>query len=276
MASLKFESALVRLNKARAQTGWTSQKSLGQNFLINDSVIQKMLQEFEKTPDLKWCEVGPGLGALTDLLIESKNFKFVVEIDNLLVNYWEEQKLQVFESDALKFYFSKKFGAKKPWGLISNTPYQISASLVINMICEQNPPKKMILMMQKEVADKILAVTPSSEYGFLSVFVKTFYNTRSLVRVSPESFLPAPKVQSQVLLFDQIGEREIQAHKYLKFLKTCFMFPRKKMLNSFKSHPKAPKISSLLLELGYTANVRAHEVSQEHFKFVFSSSQILG
>ncbi len=268
-------TARTRLKEAFEKLGIQPKKSLGQNFLINDHVIEKMLSEAWNGPIGSLLEIGPGPGALTDLLkqkVEREKIPYqVVELDHQLAQYWREQGLNVVEVDALQWHWQKEFFANElmlePRVLISNLPYQISSSLVIDRSLDAAPLSRMILMFQKEVAQRIRAQKQTEFYGMLSVIAQTFWQIETVCDVSPGDFLPPPNVASRVLVFRHKPSSVVDKKKYLKFVKACFLHPRKLLASNLEQGYACTKekAMALLVEQGFSEKVRAQELSVTQF-----------
>jgi 16S rRNA (adenine1518-N6/adenine1519-N6)-dimethyltransferase len=209
-------------------------------------------------------EIGPGLGALTDLLIELKLPLHLIELDPELAAFWRKKELGsclvVQEEDALQVDW-RDLTAIRPAVLVSNLPYQISSRLLVDRCLDAQPLDAMILMFQKEVADKILSKAPSAETGFLSVLAQTFWHVRSVIRAEPRDFLPTPKVASQVLFFQpMLPVPTSDPRGFLEFLKTSFAAPRKLLSSNLKAIYTARQVLEALKTLGLPEKIRAHEV----------------
>ncbi len=226
------EQILQRLQEMGAEP----KRSLGQNFLVADHVIEKIVAAARLSPCSQLIEIGPGLGALTeDLLKTDKPFR-VVELDRKFVEYWRERGLTVIEGDALALDWTQ-FQLPARSLLVSNLPYQISSSMVIERSVEPAGLSKMILMFQKEVAQRLVAKARTKDYGLLSVIAQTFWSLRVLLEAGPQDFYPPPKVASRVVVFDSLegighaadpllasaGERK----KFLRLVKAAFAHRRK-------------------------------------------------
>lgn len=252
----KIDQRLLVLNQK-------AKKSLGQNFLIDQKVVNDITGFVKKQSDLKWVEIGPGLGSLTDdlkdVLIQ------VIELDSVFAEFWRSQNLTVVEMDALKFDWSS---LEKPMGLVSNLPYQISSRIVIEMSINQ-VPEKMVLMFQKEVADRILSEKMQSSYGFLSVVAQTFWDIKKLVFVSPNCFSPRPKVDSQVLTFSKKNSEITDKKKYVEFVKQCFLERRKKISNKAKKLKLLNEFKEFFELKGLSLDMRAEELTPENFQQLF-------
>jgi len=186
-------TALARLQKRLDELRILSKKSLGQNFLISDSVINKILAAVEDEKPVRVIEVGPGCGALTDLLAEKYKDLTLIELDRILAEFWRSQNFKLIEADALQMRWD--FSAEHL--LVSNLPYQISSSLVIDRSLDPIQLKAMILMFQKEVAQRIRAVQQTEHYGMLSVIAQEFWVIGTVCDAGSRDFKPAPKVSSR-------------------------------------------------------------------------------
>ena len=185
-------TAREKLDQRMQEISHVAKKSLGQNFLVSDSVIDRILKQSEKFCSKGLIEIGPGLGALTDDLLKITKNYVAIEFDRGLSDYWSQKGLTVENVDALKYDWSK---APYPL-LVSNLPYQISSTLVVELSTIESPITHMVLMFQKEVAERIRANETSDHYGFLSVLAQMFWTIDKVCDASPRDFLPSPKIAS--------------------------------------------------------------------------------
>ncbi len=260
MDSLDLRSKIdQRLNRL----GQRAKKSLGQNFLVDQKIVDLIVSFVQKRADLNWIEIGPGLGSLTDDL--KNNLVKVIELDSVLANFWREQGLQVVECDALKFDWTE---VTKPMGLVSNLPYQISSRIVIEM-SEASVAEHMVLMFQKEVADRIISEEKNSSYGFLSVVAQSFWTVKKLVFVSPNCFNPRPKVDSQVLTFAHKVSKIQTRIKYTKFVKSCFLERRKKISNKAKKINCLAEFKEFFSLNDLSLDMRAEELTPANFQELY-------
>ncbi len=234
-------SAMAYLRQTMEALGLEPKRSLGQNFLISDRIIEKIILAVKGTNSASVIEVGPGLGALTRFL-KAEPFHFqVIELDRKLCEYWRNLGLEVTEADALQIDWSQ-FNMQRPASLVSNLPYQISSSLVIDRCLDQEQMDHMVLMFQKEVAQRIRAQQKDESYGMLSVVAQTFWEIETLADASSQDFYPAPKVASRVLFFHRRKETPIEdRRRYLKFIKGAFLHPRKLMSSNLQEATGTPK-----------------------------------
>ncbi len=228
-----------------------AQKSLGQNFLLDSNITNKIINTSLQKQGLasfvgyNICEVGPGPGGLTRSILEQNPDSLtVIEMDNRCIKIMEELKehyqtnFTIINNDALKVDISST--CNKPCQIISNLPYNVSVPLLIGWLKNIKKYCALTLMFQKEVADRILSSTKSKDYGRISVLAQLTCNIERLVNLSPECFTPAPKIWSSVLLFSPKAE-EIDA-KLLstveKITTTAFGQRRKMLRQSLKSMPE--------------------------------------
>lgn len=242
----------------------TAKKALGQNFLVSDHVIEKILDAAQSVKAHSMIEVGPGLGAITDLLLELKMKYQAIELDFTLYNYWKNQNLDVIQADALQTDWSQ-FDADL---LVSNLPYQISSSIVIEKSIQPYQLKWMVLMFQKEVAQRIRALAQSDAYGMLSVIAQEFWTIETVCEAGPRDFSPPPKIASRVLKFTR-KDSEIKFPKsYLSFVKQCFQ-QRRRILKSNLPAKHSESLLQWLSDNKLSDKVRAEELSPQQLKKLY-------
>lgn len=262
--------ARERLRVRKEFLGVEAKKSLGQNFLVSDHVIQKILQSVAAFGAASLVEVGPGLGALTDGLRAMPGNLTLIELDSVLARYWREQGAHVIEADALRWDWDLS-ALPRPCVFVSNLPYQISSSIVIERCLDPDPVDGMILMFQKEVAQRLRATPKDDAYGFLSVMAQTFWKTEMLLEASSHDFDPPPKVASRVVVFRPRGGPLPHRRKYLRFLKACFLQPRKLLVSNIAAGLHFPKeeAQKRLVGLGLDPKVRGDQLPLEKFLELF-------
>ena len=249
------EQLLERMN----EMGVSPKRSLGQNFLVNQNTIEKIVNRATSFMPSKVVEVGPGLGALTERMIQNSSDMILIELDNEFSKYWSKRGLEVVEQDALKVdWKSLKLPPKTLF--LSNLPYQISARIVIERSVAPSEIESMVLMFQKEVAQRITAEPKNKDYGFLSVVAQMAWKISKVTEAGPGDFYPKPRVASRVLSFER--KREI-TDDVVKFVKTAFTNRRKMMLKAFGD--QKDKVLPHLESLGYNEKVRAEEISPDEF-----------
>lgn len=179
-------------------------KRFGQNFLRAPHVVEKILAAAGLTPGERVMEIGPGLGALTDRLLESGALVLACEVDRDLAAALESRgaaNLTVHLGDVLKADWPELLAAP-PYKLVANLPYNISSQVLFKILEHRALFGRLVLMFQQEVGDRLLAAPNTRDYGILSVLVQNWFEVTRVVKVAPGCFHPPPKVESVVLRFD--------------------------------------------------------------------------
>lgn len=216
-----------------------AKKHLGQHFLKDLNIAQKIVDTLSFSGYKKVLEIGPGMGVLTQFLLEKKAEIHVIEIDKESVNYLKNHfpKLQdkIISDDFLKFDIVSYF--KEPFAVIGNFPYNISSQIVFKVIELRNFIPEFGGMFQKEVAERICEKAGSKTYGILSVLTQAFYDAEYLFTVSEHVFNPPPKVKSGVLRLVRKSNYQLECDEKLFFnvVKTAFNQRRKTLRNSLKT-----------------------------------------
>lgn len=212
-------------------------KRYGQNFLTDKNVINKIIESFSANPDDLIVEIGPGRGALTEILVERcKNF-YAVEIDKGAAGILKERfpALNIIHKDFLKFNLSEIAGNRK-LRVIGNIPYNITKPIILKLIQNRNIINDAMLMVQLEVAEKITALKNHPDYGIMSVLMRHFTQTEICFKVSPNVFFPKPKVHSAVIKIN-FKSGEETAHFpddriFIQIVNAAFSGRRKTLKNS--------------------------------------------
>ena len=260
------------------QTG--PKRSLGQNFLVSDTVIDKILFAVKAEPFNGMIEVGPGLGALTEDLLEIAEKKKVpftmIELDKAFAGERSERAegrdVKVVEADALRVDW-RELGLPDKTLFVSNLPYQISSSLVIDRSVEPAGVTRMILMFQKEVAQRIGARAKTEDYGLLTVIAQTFWETATVSDAGPKDFFPPPNVASRVLVFRKRSPvllDQASAEAYLKFVKAGFSHRRKLLAKNLSAAGyDSDRVAEALASLKLLPTARAEELAPPQFVALF-------
>lgn len=259
------------------ELGAAPKKSLGQNFLISEGVIGKIVDEVSRCAPRALVEIGPGLGALTRRLSRLSVPFRLIELDQKFAGYWREQGLDVLEADAMRVDWAA-LNLEQAL-LVSNLPYQISSSIVIDRSIEPHGVESMILMFQKEVAQRIAARPGSKDYGLLSVIAQNYWKIRALLDAGPRDFYPPPNVASRVLVFQRACADPLLEENgplFLNFVKAAFSQRRKllwkNLLQAFRPLKVSPdELKQAVVELGLTENARAENLSPRDFLRLFQA-----
>jgi 16S rRNA (adenine1518-N6/adenine1519-N6)-dimethyltransferase len=228
-----------------------AKKSLGQNFLVDETIAARIVREFAPQPDEIAIEIGAGRGALTKKLVERVGHLIAVEFDRDLApglreRFSAREKFSLIEADALTLDYcaliasvsaAANFEAQSA-RLIANLPYNISTAIVQKLIAERACISEMLLMLQREVVERLVAPPGSKERGFLSVFVEAHCESEKVFDVAPEAFRPVPKVWSAVvrLRVRENGSLKSCDEKLLWEIVSCgFAQRRKTILNNLRA-----------------------------------------
>jgi 16S rRNA (adenine1518-N6/adenine1519-N6)-dimethyltransferase len=206
------------------------------------------------------------LGALTLRLKDQHSNYGLIELDRVFAEHWRSEGLKVYEEDALQMDW-RQLPRQGRTILVSNLPYQISSSLVIDRSLDSHPLDGMILMFQKEVAQRIRALPNSDNYGLLSVVAQMAWDIEMLLEASPRDFQPAPKVASRVLVFRKKEAPVKKKLGFLKFIKAAFLHRRKLLCGNLEegANISRERSEAALLGLGLTTKARAQELGLKQF-----------
>lgn len=263
----QLASARQRLEARLKDIGIVAKKSLGQNFLISDLVIAKIIQVAKDLQPERMIEIGPGPGALTDYLRLLEKPMTLIELDRQVAQFWREQGMTVIEEDALRLDWQQLQQGDRLI-LVSNLPYQISSSIVIDRSIDPCGVQAMVLMFQKEVAQRIRASAQTDQYGLLSVIAQNFWKIETVTDAGPRDFDPPPKVASRVLKFTRLEKTCDRPQNFLTFAKVSFAQRRKLLKANLRALPQEfqyteEKLLSWLEQNGYKETVRAEELSPQ-------------
>ena len=245
-------------------------KSLGQNFLIDKKIIEKICNAGNLSINDNVLEIGPGTGNLTEYILQKKPKKFhVIEKDKRLIENLKkkfDKKLTIINNDILNY--DLKLLSHKDLVIFGNLPYNISSQILINFInypFSQFSYKKLVLMFQKEVADRILAEDNSKNYGRLSIFSSWKLDIKKMMDIYPSSFFPKPKVISSLLIFKpKINYIKFKNSKNLEHITNVFFNQRRKMIKKplnilFKNSKK------VIEDLNIDINLRPQNLKKDTF-----------
>ncbi|NFH90188.1 16S rRNA (adenine(1518)-N(6)/adenine(1519)-N(6))-dimethyltransferase RsmA [Clostridium botulinum] len=217
-------------------------KSLGQNFLLDESVLNDIVDGAEVNENDFIIEIGPGVGTLTAKLLQKAKRVTCIELDNDLIPILQQElgeydKFELIHNDALKVDFNEIMKNEEHVKLVANLPYYVTTPIIVKLLKENHKFESLTIMIQKEVAERINAEPNCKEYGALSVLVQYYCNTKIVRKVSPESFMPRPKVDSIVIRLDRLSNPrvKVQDEKLLfDIVRAGFNMRRKTLWNATK------------------------------------------
>ena len=261
-----------------AKHGFTFSKALGQNFLINPSVCPKMAEMCGCGENVGVIEIGPGAGVLTSELAKTAYKVVAVELDKRLLPVLEEtlsghDNVKVINGDAMKMDFTKlieeEFGGGEAV-ICANLPYYITSPVIMRILEEKLPINSLTVMVQKEAAERICAAPGTRESGAISAAVHYYAEPKMLFKVSAGSFLPAPKVDSEVIKLEILKKPPVETadeKMFFRVVKAAFMQRRKTAANSLSAGLGMPKaeINILLEKSGIKPSARAEELTMQDF-----------
>lgn len=218
-------------------------KSLGQNFLVDESVTKDIVLGAEVTDEDLVIEIGPGVGTLTEQLLNKAKRVVAIELDSALIpilqnELGDNQKFMLIHDDALKVDFNEIIGEEKSVKLVANLPYYVTTPIVVKLLKEDYKFKSLTIMIQKEVAERMNAEPGTKDYGALSLLVQYYCNSSIVRNVPPQSFIPRPKVDSIVIRLDRLEKPKVQLDNeklFFDIIRSSFNMRRKTLWNGVKS-----------------------------------------
>ncbi|MBD7914873.1 16S rRNA (adenine(1518)-N(6)/adenine(1519)-N(6))-dimethyltransferase RsmA [Clostridium sp. Sa3CUN1] len=218
-------------------------KSLGQNFLVDDSVPRDIVSGAEVDENDLIIEIGPGVGTLTAQLLNKAKKVVAIELDNDLIPILTQEigdnpKFELIHNDALKVDFNEVIGDEKSVKLVANLPYYVTTPIIVKLLKENYNFKSLTIMIQKEVAERMNAEPGNKDYGSLSLLVQYYCDTKIIRRVPPQCFIPRPKVDSIVIRLDRLSEPKVKVENeklFFEIIRSSFNMRRKTLWNGVKN-----------------------------------------
>lgn len=257
--------------------GFTFSKGLGQNFLIDGNIVRNIVKGAGISKDDYVLEIGPGMGTLTEELALNAKKVVAIEIDKRLEPILEEtlkpyDNAEVVFGDVLKLPLRDIINEKCDGGsvkVVANLPYYVTTPIIIKLLEEGLPFKSITVMVQKEVADRMVAKPHSKDYGSLTLFVG-YYTKPEIVLKAPKSvFMPQPKIDSSVIkLVVRENLPDVDSDKYFKVVRAAFLKRRKTLLNSLSSkevNADKDEIRDALKRAGIDEGLRAENLDMDDF-----------
>ena len=218
-------------------------KSLGQNFLVDDSVPRDIVLGADVDENDLVIEIGPGVGTLTAQLLKKAKKVVAIELDNDLIPILTQEmgdnpKFTLIHNDALKVDFNEIIGEEKSVKLVANLPYYVTTPIIVKLLKENYNFKSLTIMIQKEVAERMNAEPGNKDYGSLSLLVQYYCDTKIVRKVPPQCFIPRPKVDSIVIRLDRLEEPKVKVENeklFFEIIRNSFNMRRKTLWNGVKN-----------------------------------------
>lgn len=242
-----------------------ARKRFGQNFLIDHGIIRDIVRAVHPHKDDVIVEIGPGKGAITQLLADSCDNLSVIELDRdlvpwLKVKFEKHPNFQLYQADALQFDFAKLVTNEQPLRIVGNLPYNISTPLIFHLLSYSSTVRDMHFMLQKEVVKRMAAQPGDSAYGRLGIMVQYYCEVENLFEVPPTSFDPAPKVDSAIVRlvpYKEIPHKAVNIKTLENLVNVAFQQRRKTLRNALKQLLSPEVLEQLPIDL----TARAEEIS---------------
>ena len=254
-------------------------KNLGQNFLIDEQVVENIIEAAKISKEDVVIEIGPGLGTLTNKLLEKAKKVIAIELDNKMINILKDRFLLynnfiLVNEDVLKINFEKLINEqnieKNTIKIVANLPYYITTPIIMKLLEEKVPAKSITVMIQKEVADRLTAIPGEKETGTITYCVYYYCEPQKIMVVPNNSFIPAPQVSSEVITLNIRNSAPVQLKdekRFFQIIKASFMQRRKTLINGLANSGIASKeqIKEVLNSLGLPENIRGENLKIEQF-----------
>lgn len=261
--------------------GFSFQKKFGQNFLIDENVVEKIVRDAGVTKDDFVLEIGPGIGTMTQILCENAREVVAVEIDDKLIPILTEDTLSwydnvtVIHEDILKLDIVKLANERnggKPIKVVANLPYYITTPIIMGLFESHVPLDSITIMVQKEVADRMQVGPGTKDYGALSLAVQYYAKPQILLNVPASCFMPRPNVDSAVIQLTRYEKLPVEVadeHLMFRLIRASFNQRRKTMTNSVGNSPELSvskeQMAAALEKCGLSATVRGEALTLAQF-----------
>ena len=273
-----YEETQAILNTYKIQAN----KSLGQNFLVDDNVIESIIESSEIEKEDLIIEIGPGLGVLTDRLLKKSDNVVVIELDKRMIailknRFCLNKNLEIINDDVLKVDLEELIKNKKQQKqinkvkIVANLPYYISTPIIMKLLENQLEINEIIVMVQKEVAERLSAKTGEREAGAITYAVEYYAQAKKIIDVPKESFIPSPKVESQVIKLEvrKNPKIKVEDEKLLfDIIQKSFMQRRKTLSNALINSrilENKEEVEEMFKILGIESNIRGEKLTLEEF-----------
>jgi len=252
-----------------------SKARLGQNFLVDHNAARRIVDALGDTSNSLVIEIGPGRGVLTRILAERATHLIAIELDEMLdaklrVAFEGQPNVEIVQADFLKLDLANLISSRqqnrsnKRARVVGNIPYYITSDIVLRLFEQHDLIESVVVMVQKEVGDRLAAGPGSRDYGLLTVTAQLFANVERLFTLPPGAFNPPPKVYSTVLrlrMTPKAAMLQVESQDFLNFCKIAFAQKRKTLFNNLRAKYGIPETKQALEEARVEQNVRAEALS---------------
>ena len=247
-------------------------KKFGQNFLVDNNILNSIVSASELNKNIGVIEIGPGLGSLTEHLVNNAGFVLCYEIDSEMIYYLEDNlknynNFKVLNQDILEANINQDietyFKDYDKIYVIANLPYYITTPIILGLLEKTNRISKYVMMMQKEVADRICGNPKTKDYNALSIAIKYRARAKKAFNVSRECFIPAPNVDSSVIVLNVYENKKYEVKDeefFFKFIRLCFSQRRKTLINNLQNYYDKNFIVEMLNNFNIKLTVRSEEL----------------
>lgn len=257
----------------------SANKNLGQNFLIEEQVVESIVAASQIEEHDIVIEIGPGLGTLTQKLLQKAKKVIAIELDNRMIEILKDRfalydNLILLNEDVLKINFDKLLeeqnAKKEQVKIVANLPYYITTPIVMKLLEDKVPAISITVMVQKEVADRLIELPGQKNTGAITYCVYYYCEPEEILKVPSNSFIPEPQVESKVIKLNIREKPPVELENeqlFFKIIKASFMQRRKTLLNGLSNSSIASKeiLKQILIKMELTENVRGEDLSIEQF-----------
>lgn len=257
-------------------------KGLGQNFLFDEHYLNSIVDSGNITKEDVVIEIGPGLGVLTTRLAEKAQKVYAIEIDSNIANILPDitsdyDNIEVINQDVMKFDLNAITSKYTSVKIVANLPYYITTPIVMKILEETNNIKSIVIMIQKEVAQRLVAKPNTKDYGAITLAIDYYADATIKFTVPAGAFVPAPKVESAVVVLDILDKKRIEVSNeklFFKIIKAAFGQRRKTLVNAISNNfPNTSKddIKNVLNSVGISETIRGEALSIYDYEKICNS-----
>ena len=270
-----------QIHKFMKEKSFVASKKMGQNFLSSLPIKKRIVDSAKLKKNDFVLEIGPGLGAITEILLSNPIKLLAVELDKRLFDHLTQkfasyENFSIVNNDVLKedlqSIIEQKSSGKNAI-VVANLPYSISSKIVLKLMKTINV-ERCIIMVQKEMAERLAAKVNTKDYNAFTALVSLYLDVNYLFTVGPKNFVPAPKVDSAVIELTRINNNDVSLDKikeYEIFFRQCFQNKRKTLVNNLQSIYDKQKVQEILLKMNLSPTIRAEAISAKILVEVYNN-----